>query len=197
MTIAKGEPWGEIVTRPDEIAVATTDAELAAFVVAGGDRAIGVSGGDVHTFLGRPAGRGPMAQSLPMDAIHVALDADRRHVAVAHVVLRNGWWRGRIVAIMNVSRLGAWDVAPSGHPNDGRAELVEAAASMGVRERWAARRRLPTGTHIPHPSITIRHLAHGEVRFERPVDVFVDGVPRGTAVEVAFRVEPDAYRLTC
>ena len=55
--------------------------------------------------------------------------------------------------MLNADRIGAWDVAPRAHPNDGQLDVVEVDASMGLRDRWQASRRLATGTHVPHPAI--------------------------------------------
>jgi diacylglycerol kinase family enzyme len=87
---------------------------------------------------------------------------------------------------MNVEFIGEWDIAPRGHPNDGRVEVVDVDASMSVRERLAARRRLPTGTHVPHPSIATKSVRSGSWQFERPVDVVVDGrrVDRASALSI-------------
>ena len=77
---------------------------------------------------------------------------------------------GPIVAVMNVDRLGRWDVAPRAHPNDGALDVVEVDAAMGVRARWQARRRLPTGTHVPHPAIrTRRGRPSAAWTFDRPL----------------------------
>ncbi len=158
-------------------------------------------GGDVHAALGAPTGAAPgdggkvTATRLALDVLRVEADGFGG-LAVAHVVARGrgrlGRWRGPLAAIMNVDHIGRWDVAPRAHPGDGRLDVVEVAASMGWRARWQARRRLPTGTHVPHPDITVRRLARIELAFDQPREIVVDGVRRGTARRVTVTVEPDA-----
>ena len=115
-----------------------------------------LTGGDLLATIGGAAGES--ARRFPIDVLSVDADG-RRLTAVAHVVARGRtWWRGPIVAVMNADRIGAWDVAPRAHPNDGQLDVVEVDASMGLRDRWQASRRLPTGTHVPHPAIRTRRV---------------------------------------
>ena len=157
---------------------------------------IGLLGGDLCRTLG---GRGEAdrlrsvdAHTFPVDVGSILVDG-RQHWFVAHVVARRSWWHGRVVAVMNAQWLGPWDVAPRGHPGDGRFEVLD--ADLSVRDRLAARRRLPTGTHIPHPDIEGYQTDAGQLHFDRPLDVWLDGVNLGRATDVVFRVEPDALRV--
>jgi diacylglycerol kinase family enzyme len=129
---------------------------------------------------------------LPVDLGAVLLDG-RLHWFVAHLVVRRPWWRGRVVVAMNAQFLGPWDVAPRGHPNDGRVEVLDGQLPLG--ERWRVRSRLPTGTHLPHPGIRERHLSAVQIELEAPTPVFLDGIRMGPARALSIRVEPDA--LTC
>jgi hypothetical protein len=190
MVIAKGEPWGEEVARPANLVVAVSDAELAAFVTAVPGE-YGVSGGDLYELLGRPQPT-ESARRLLVDLLRVTTDRGE-HGAVAHVVAHHRWWRGRIVGAFNVGRVGRFDVVPSAHPNDGRFETLEVAASMPWRQRLAARRRLPTGAHLPHPSISVRHVRHAAWTFARPVRCIIDGVEHDTITTLEVRIEPDAF----
>ena len=118
---------------------------------------------------------------------------DRRITGVAHVVARGRtWWRGPIVAVMNAEHIGAWDVAPRAHPNDGQLDVVEVDAAMTMRARWQARRRLPAGTHVPHPAIAMSRAKHRSWTFERPLRLWVDGVAHGTVRSLGVAIEPDA-----
>src|SRR6185436_15422858 len=79
---------------------------------------------------------------LPIDLLEVSTDRGVA-VACAHVVVRSswsrgGWWHGQVIAVMN-------------------AQVVE-ADGLSWRDRLAVRRRLPHGTHLPHPGITVRPL---------------------------------------
>lgn len=206
MTISKGTPWGRAVGRPVELLTAETDAELTARLEARRrDPAappVAAAAGDMARTLGVTtlAGRSTLTE-LPIDLFDVRLgerDGElRRLVGCAHVVMRppawrGGWLRGRVVVVMNAEFIGDWDVAPRGHPNDGRVEVLELGAALGVRQRLAAHRRVRTGTHVPHPLITTRSIRRGSWTFERPVAVFVDGVDAGTAQRVELDVIPDA-----
>lgn len=133
-------------------------------------------------------------QLVDVDVLRVT--ADGRHLdAVAHVVARRGWWRGQIVMVMNVDHLGDWNVAPRGHPNDGKVDVVEVDPAMTLRERWQARQRLPQGTHLPHPRIATRSVATASWHFERPLGLWVDGEARGRVTDLAVEIEPDAFEL--
>lgn len=194
MTIRKGESWGSEVARPAALRVAHTDAELASWIAADPGGEYTVDDGDLHRTVGAPGSPGATMHRLPIDVLAVAADR-REHVAVAHVVLRRRWWRGRVVFVCNVGHVGTWNVAPRAHPNDGRFDVVEIASSMRLRERWEARRRLPTGTHVPHPAISMR-TAH-EWSWSDPdgARVWVDGVDAGSATAVTVRLLPDAAAI--
>ncbi len=194
MTIKRGEDWGATVPRPADGRTAESDAEVARLVAADDDRPVIVTGGDLHRTIGSPRPT-DTALRLPIDVIEVEADGST-FTAVAHVVLRRpgrlGWWRGPLVAAMNAEFIGDWDVATRAHPNDGRFDVVVVDESLGVRERWQARRRLPTGAHVPHPAITITQRTEASFTFARPVAVFVDGVRRATTTAVTVRIQPDA-----
>jgi hypothetical protein len=198
MTIRRGEPWGEAVESPPDLFLAPTDAAAAAVVTAcrsqGGDiPEIGFTGGDLARTMGGGApGRFPgTVTRAPIDVVRVGADGAVTW-AVAHVVARRGWWRGEVVLAMNAQFLGRHDVAPRSHPNDGKVDLVQVAAAMGLRTRLQARRRARTGTHLPHPLIDVRQAQEVTVRFQRPLDVWVDGVKWRRAAELTLTVEPDA-----
>ncbi len=94
---------------------------------------------------------------------------------------------------MNAQYLGAWDVVPVGHPNDGRLDVLD--ADLPFDERLQVRARLKAGTHLPHPRIDQRHVAALQLDLDRPTPVHLDGQDIGTAKTLSIRVEPDA--LTC
>jgi hypothetical protein len=204
MTIKPGQHWGRAVPRPPGLIVVHSDVELAAAISNERGSPIGVGGGDLARTLGVTSATAnslatrPTVNEYPIDLLQVRLDgADEPVVACAHVVARSPWsgghWlRGRILVVMNAEFIGEWDIAPRGHPNDGRVEVVDVDASMSARERMAARRRLPTGTHVPHPSITTRTVRTGSWQFERPLDVVVDGRRVDRVSMLSVDVLPDA-----
>jgi hypothetical protein len=204
MTIKPGEAWGRPVARPPGLVVVRSDAELAAALSSDRRAPVGVGGGDLARTLGVTSTTAPAIATratlneFPIDLLEVRLDGDDAPiVACAHVIARSPlgrgrWLGGRIVAVMNAEFIGDWDVAPRGHPNDGRAEVFDVDPSMSVRERLAARRRLPTGTHVPHPRIATRSIRTGSWDFERPREIVVDGRRVGRASTLSVAVVADA-----
>ena len=201
MTIRKGEPWGEPGALPADGVVVRSDAEARAVVTAArraGDPVppLGLLGGDLCRALGGTGDEDRLRSGagvvLPVDLGAVLVDG-RLHWFVAHLVARRSWWRGRVVAAMNAQHLGPWDVAPRGHPNDGRLDVLDGDLPLG--QRWQARRRLPLGTHVPHPAISERHVAAVQLEVASGTHVWLDGEDLGPARTLSVRVEPDA--LTC
>jgi hypothetical protein len=198
MTIRRGDPWGRPVPRPAGLRVVDDDAALAAALADGTGQPTAVASGDLLRTLGNPSlvDRTQLGE-FPIDLMEVRLDGGVTRTAVAHVVVRSPWWRGSwwtgaVIAVMNAEFHGAWDVAPRGHPNDGRVEVVEADASLSIRQRAAARRRLALGTHVPHPSIATRSIREHTWSFARPMCVAVDGRPAGRSTTLRVAVLPDA-----
>jgi len=193
MTVRKGAEWGERVARPDGLVVAASDAALAVLVDNRSPAPLAVAGGDLRRTLGG-GGEGPTMHLVALDVLRVVADGVEM-CAVAHVVARRSWWRGRIVGAFNCEHHGRWDVAPRGHPNDGLAEVLDVDATMTMRQRLQAWRRLPSGTHVPQPSIGVTRGSTASWEFEQPMMLYVDGVRRGAVSRLAVSVEADAYHL--
>ena len=197
MVIERGQVWGEPGGLPVGAPVVRSDADLAE-ILAGGERPalVGVLGGDLCRTLGGPRTderlRSPEAFRMPVDCGWVALDDGPERPFAAHVIARRRWWRGRIVAVMNAQFRGDADVAPRSHPNDGRLDVVDVDAAMPARQRWKARQRLTSGTHVPHPLITERRVVAWAAEFADPMEVHVDGRRVGRAIRLAVRCEADA-----
>ncbi len=195
--IEKGAPWGAVTACPADVVVVDDDAALGRLVAdarRGVERLppVAVRGGDLARTLGAPAWA-PTASvtRLPVDVVRIEAAGDTSW-AVAHAVARRGWWRGEVVAVMNAQYVRDWDVAPRSHPNDGSADVVRVSGAMRLRDRWQARRRLPTGAHVPHPAISARRVPRAEIAFDRPLDIWIDGVRWRRASEMRAIVEPDA-----
>jgi hypothetical protein len=201
VTIRKGEDWGTQGGLPADGVVVRSDAE-ARHIVSEHRRAgtpvppLGLLGGDLCRTLGGLGDesrlRSEDAVLVPVDLGSVLLDG-RLHWFVAHLVARRSWWSGRIVAVMNAEFHGDWDVAPRGHPNDGRLDVLDVTMPLG--DRLKARRRLLTGTHVPHPGIKERRVDAAQFEFDSPVPIWLDGERVGVARRLSVRIEPDA--LTC
>ena len=156
----------------------------------------GSCGGDLRRTLGGGAPVDHLADEVgeyPVDVGLVVLDGVER-AFLAHLVARRSWWRGEVVAAMNAEHLGSWDVAPRGHPNDGRLDVLH-VVDLGLGDRWKAWRRLPTGTHVPHPAIALRPAAAVDLALRRPLTVWLDGRRAGTTDHLVIRVEPDALTV--
>lgn len=198
MTIEKGQPWGAPGGLPAD-GVLVPDDGAARRVVERARRAsqaippLGLLGGDLCRTVG---GRGDAdrlrseeATTLPLDVGSVLIDG-ALHWFVAHLVARRGWWQGRIVAVMNAEWIGGWDVAPRSHPNDGLLDIFDSNLSAG--DRWKARSRLKTGTHVPHPGISQRRVAATQFEFASPMPIWLDGERVASARQLSVRIEPDA-----
>ncbi|MFI5042056.1 MAG: hypothetical protein ACHQNA_09450, partial [Acidimicrobiales bacterium] len=158
---------------------------------------LGLLGGDLCRTLGGTGDegriRGEGAVTFPVDL--GSLEADgRRHWFVAHLVARNRWWtRARLA--MNSQWLGAWNVAPRGHPNDGLLDTFE--VRLSAREALQVRARLPLGAHLPHPGILERRRGEVHWTLSAPSRLWLDGerLPGPAVRNLIVRVEPDALQV--
>ena len=209
MTIRPGDEWGAPAVLPEGAPIADSDATLHEIVgrwIRGHDDdgpamgPIGLIGGSLWRTMGQPSGGAERLASggtgAPVDVATVLLDGRVGHF-VTHLVARRrgplGWWRGPVLVLMNAEYLGDWDVATRGHPNDGRVDLFAGDLSLG--DRWKARRRLPTGGHVPHPGITERRVKGHTERLPRGTHVWLDGLPQGPVTDLAVQVRPDALNV--
>lgn len=209
MGIRRREDWGESGPLPPGGVVVLDDADAAAVLHlnAGAGTAtppLGLLGGDLCATLGGRRDEARLhsadATRVVVDAMEVRLDGGRPQHAVAHLVARRSWWRGQVIAVMNAAWLGtgarsraAWNVAPRAHPGDGMLDVLDADLSLG--DRCKARRRLPLGTHVPHPGITTFRTAAHTFVLDRPADVWLDGRRVGRARTIEVRVLIDALAV--
>ena len=201
MIVERGRPWGEPGPLPEDGVVVASDAE-ARHVVESARRAgrvppaLGLVGGDLCRTLGGTGDearlRSAEAMTLPVDLGSVLVDG-RLHWFVAHLVARRSWLRGRAVAVMNAQWLGSWDLGPRSHPNDGLLDVTD--GDLPLRDRWEARRRARTGTHLPHPALHTSRTAAVQLELDPPLDVWLDGERVARARTLAVRVEPDALTV--
>ena len=194
MTISKGSAYGEPGAElPEDGVRCATDADARRAVEAArrdgrASPVLGLAGGDLARTLG---GTGALNVGYPVDLGQVLVDG-RLHHFVASCVVRSRGWR-RTVAVGNAQWLGSWNLWPRGHPNDGRLDLLDARLPVG--DLWKVRRRLPSGSHLPHPAIQSRRIKAETVELDRPLHVWLDGEPAGEGRTFAFRCIPDALRV--
>jgi YegS C-terminal NAD kinase beta sandwich-like domain len=221
MTVEKGKPWERPASGPAEWTVTGDDATLAAAVrehpgarvafapSAGSDLARAVAITDTE-----PGGTREL--ELPIDALRVVADG-RELFAVNMVVVgvapdHMHWWSrtflsqvtvdgrlvhsGRAVSALVASGqfLRGANVVPRGHPGDGKAEVQLYTPARS--ERTAMRRRLPLGTHLPHPGVSQVVGRQVVIRADRGLlAVEVDGVGVTPTLEVRIDVVPEAFSL--
>ncbi|MXZ95336.1 MAG: hypothetical protein F4Y99_05340 [Acidimicrobiaceae bacterium] len=201
----RGPGWGVDFGASGEIppdALAAGSDAAAGKIVAEARRAgrtippVVLTGGDLARTLGLAPARTASSPSLAAIGARFEVDVGaalvdgRLHWFVAHLVARRSWWRGRLLVAANASFIGRWNAAPRSHPGDGRLDVFDADPPLGVR--LAARRRLPSGTHVPHPQITQRRIAAAQYELDPDLDVYLDGVRLDRVRTLSLRVEPGA-----
>jgi hypothetical protein len=201
VVIRRGEAWGAVAPLPADGVVVGSDAE-ARDVISAARRegrplpTLGLLGGDLCRTLGglrdEARLRSPEAMTFPIDLGIASLDG-QEHCFVAHAIARRSWWHGRAVAAMNAQWLGAWDLGPRSHPDDGLLDITDGTLPLG--DRLKARRRLPTGTHLPHPSLTVIRAPRAELTFAPALDVWLDGERMGRVEHLSLALEPDAVHV--
>jgi len=199
MTIKPGRPWGERRVPPSALERADSDGDAAA-LIAGGHREFLLTGGDMWRTVGGSASHDGLCTVVPVDLLTVEFgvgDIVEHTWALAHAAFdrSNGaLGRGEVSYVMNAQYLRQWDLAPRGHPNDGRMDVVTISADMSWRQRRLMRRRLTTGTHLPHPRISTQSLADPWTA-DGPGTLSLDGT-RVVSVEwVRIGLEADALTI--
>lgn len=199
MVIEKGGPWGAPapgVTAP--IMDTTVDLAAAAHRAWQEGRvleaAVGPGAPDVLSQLGVEPGRpADERYRYPFDLGLVTGDDGVERPFVAHAVARRPGWSGRFAVAMNVGWWGDWYLGPRAHPNDGLLDIT--VGHMPFRQRPAARRRVRTGSHLPHPLLKTVRRAGWEQVFERPTPLLVDGQQVALTRRIEVRAVPDALAV--
>lgn len=219
MSIRPGDEWGSPTTDPPDLTVRGDDAALAAALDAAPGALVAYDaqgGSDLARALGIAPGAPRIGVALPIDAIAYAhagrtrLAANALEVGTPPAALRALSREGQVtvtvdgrrihrgpatsVVVANGQFIGGLDVVPRGHPGDGRLEVQ--IYSLRPGERGAMRRRLATGSHLPHPRIRV---ATGR-RIRIHVDggawpLRVDGVGRGRVGSIECTVVAGAGRV--
>lgn len=194
MTIKRGADWGAAMALPATAPVARSDAELADLARRREPKdPIGLLAGDLARTIGATGDQqrlfGPQARTMPCDAMAVSIDSAGPILAVGALVIGTTRW-GRFVIVANAAWLGAWNINPRSHPNDGRVEVID-SRSLSIADGFKAKRRFTTGTHLPHPDIVTRSVTSWTIRFSRPAHYQLDGAIRGRARDFAVEVLAD------
>lgn len=215
MTIEKGQEWATRAELGSEAPVVSGDATLAGlFTVRKSGKRLAIDGPKQVGLLGagpsadateshdlaKTVSAGASAEEIRSGLrTNVSIDLgivtlDGWHVVMAaSLVIRRPFWAGTVEGAMNASFLGSWNVAPSGHPNDGRFDVIRAELSLG--DRLKARSRLPSGSHVPHPGIAIRRLKQHTFEPTPRAIIRIDGLDVGNAEKVDVVVVPDATTI--
>jgi len=184
---------------PADLVRADSDADLArraGRAEADGHRlAAQVGPGDVLRTLGLTVPR-PPAERLrySVDLGWASLGGGPPLPFVAHLCAHRPLWRGPFALAMNCAWRGSWYLGPRAHPNDGLLDVTW-SAGLAARQRLLARRRVSTGSHLPHPDLRVERVARWHHRFTRPMPVALDGQRHGSHLEVEVWVTPDSFWL--
>lgn len=186
MPIEKGQEWGQPGVLPPSAPIATSDRTAAE--LAREHDIIGLSGGDLARTLGITPNydRASPKHLVPIDAVEIELDTGERHLCIAHAVIGRSLFSGHVVAIMNAAFVGRRNIAPRAHPGDGKVDLI--TMRLGLAESIKAYRRMPTGSHLPHPGIETRRKASGTVELGTRLPVRIDGHRVGRTTTLRFTV---------
>lgn len=195
--IRRGEPWGHATVMPNDVFVARSDHAIA---TADPSRQLFPESGDIAHSLGNP--RLPMVGSecteVQIDAMLctvVSNDGTKHTVAAASSLTIGSPMHARHVIVSNAGWLGDLNVAPRAHPNDGHVEMLTFAPDMTFRQRVIARRRMRTGTHLPHPDISMSRIDKAAIERIGREKLVIDGqeIPEWTSLSM--HVRPDYWRV--
>lgn len=204
MTIEKGREWGSSVLVPPNVIRASSDAELATNQQ--GSLCI-VTAGDLWRTLGEPTIRheGDVATAVSIDALEVTVNTTSdafvllasSSVQIGNLLsLSSAWRHRRFVVLTNCGLINDANVAPRAHPNDGVFDVVTFSGNMNFKQRLLSRQRLRTGTHLPHPHISVsRNTTFQTSRAHAHEVLSVDGITVKNWLSVSVRILPDFWRV--
>lgn len=203
MTIEKGKEWGHAIRTPKDYVEVMSDRELIQNWLLNREQLFVVRGGDLFRSLGAPLCdmSAAMKQLLTVDVMRIEIDYEDTSTDTLYALsnLQIGSWRSRnrFVCVSNCGFVKDRNIAPRAHPNDGEVEVMKISPAIDWKQRFQAWRRTRTGTHLPHPNISIERGNRGCWTREGNEALTIDGEAfsrrRGSNwLKVCVHVEPDA-----
>lgn len=192
MTIEKGREWGRPGIVPVDVVFAAEDSSVARFPTSH----VLPTGGNLWRSLGSPVRKdaGDECTELTLDVLQCTVTGPSGIIevmAVAQVVVGSWFAPGGMTVITNVGTLGELNIAPRAHPNDGEFDVFTLDRGTSMRQRLIARKRAVTGTHVPHPSMSVRRARNIDIDRRAREPLFIDGDEFGPWMRVTVGIRPD------
>lgn len=138
-----------------------------------------------------PASPGQPCIILGIDRIVVIAKSSRGESfsfsAISDITFGN-YWHGQFHVVTSTGWSGGREVCPRAHPGDGVLDYLRIEESMSFRQRLKARRKMRSGSHLPHPGLRVSRIE--SLILQGPNLLTVDGVPRGRYVLVECCIDP-------
>jgi hypothetical protein len=202
MTIRKGEGWGIRISTPTSVRIVNSDAELSR---CSRSDFVSLCSGDIHQTLGSPrmVESGGECTLLPIDALHVVvllLDGSSQIFTAASRIEINSFLssfsRKRYVCVTNGGIVKGRNLTPRAHPNDGRFDVLVIDSSMSFRNRLLAHKKAVTGTHLPHPQISVHQVdTYNSKNVGRGESLAIDGTTIANWTEISVMILPDYWQV--
>ncbi len=198
MTIEKGAAWGEHIQTPPRIVSVNSDRELAQ---CDPKDFVSLQSGDLFHALGSPHSVVGSAKCIlvHVDALECRVefnDESFQILAASSVVVGSWWSSSGYLCLTNGGMFGGLDLTPRAHPNDGKWDLLRLSSTMGFRQRMIARRRSKTGSHLPHPEISVQRLSRFSFeRNSRTQRLSIDGAMVKHWSTIHCEVLPDYWQV--
>ncbi len=193
MTIRPGEEWGSVQDSPPSTRWFTSESALGMYLVsAQGNEPVGLTRGD----LCRITGHSNTTLFVPIDLIEIAFlsagsTSHTRAVAISWIALGRWWSRSEVHVLSNTGLVDGREWFVRSHPNDARVEHASISATMDVRQRLMARRRIARGLHFAHPLILTETVTTW--KWSGPAtQLVIDGQVHGAVTQIEVSVRPDA-----
>lgn len=168
MVVRRGQDWGSVGTPHPSTPVARDDAHASQLIEQGVREFVLASGDLARTVGASPPSANCSYRRLPIDLTRITVVDSKglvthlislSHCLVRHRLPSGGLLRGPVTVICNSQYVRGRDVAPRGHPNDGKIEVVDFSNALSIRQRLLVLQRMRTGDHLPHPFIQVRQIS--------------------------------------